>query len=657
LSRLPVEQLPARLNALDLAGTEVHHLPDWKGYEDPKRLQIIRHIAMMRGRDPRIASLAVDIIRKAKVKPRDYKGQAAALLKWVQDPKNVYYVNEPGERLQDPIFTIKQGWGDCFAEDTLVLRADMELVPIQDVKVGDRIWGRDRWSAVVNTWEKGKLAVTEVCLNNGSVMRLTGEHKVYVKSCEKHGPACPDIVKVRTNCKDREFSWVRIRVAQLTEGMEILQPDQIEQPTAERWVDSEGAWLLGAFIAEGWAEEYRAMVSGKDGHRKEATKHRAKAYAESQGWSTRWDEKYLAINSREAVAFVAECGKGALNKRIPQRVLREGDLEALDEGLRLDASTNSRGNGWTLGTVSSTLAVQYRVLQRMLGRSTSTKLVTDHGGFGNNPIYRVGVRNPTKNQDRRLRVQAIHREVNEVPCYDIATDDHYVYLPEADATVSNCDDQILVLTALFESIRLPWKLVLGGTRNGKKIRFIEGSTFPKGCKWAHIYCMVGTPPFKPTKWYYCETTVQGVPLGWDVISGHKSYLPEMDTTYRGKPRIVKLKRASRRFRSRPLPAADRTSPAYQMAYGGFQPSQQSTDYGQSALSPIGAAVGASMATEIEPSDWSWDPKWTPEQKAQATLLDVKKILPAVITGVVISVGTQLILDWVRPHMGLRKAIK
>ena len=332
MSRLPVEQLPARLSALDLAGTEVHHLPDWKGYEDPKRLQIIRHIAMMRGRDPRIASLAVDIIKKAGVKPRDYKGQAAALLKWVQNPKNVYYVNEPGERLQDPIFTIKQGWGDC-------------------------------------------------------------------------------------------------------------------------------------------------------------------------------------------------------------------------------------------------------------------------------------------------------------------------------------DDQILVLCALFESVRLPWKLVLGGTCNGKKTRYIEGGAFPKGCKWAHIYCMVGTPPFNPNRWYYCETTVQGVPLGWDVISGHKSYLPEMDTS-RGKARIVKVGRAPRKFRPK-KPAPSRTSPAYEVAYGGFMPSTHSGHsghYGQSALSPIGAAVGASMAMNMEDTGGDWFEGDTAKEKAQDAILDMKKVLPAVVTGVVISVVTQLLLDYIRPKVGLHKKV-
>ena len=119
MARLQLENLPARLKALDLAGTDVHHVPEWKNMADPQRLKFLRKLSMMRGRDPRIASLAVDIIKKAKIQPRDFKGQAAALLRWVQDPKNVYYVNEPGERLQDPIFTIKQGWGDC--DDQVIL--------------------------------------------------------------------------------------------------------------------------------------------------------------------------------------------------------------------------------------------------------------------------------------------------------------------------------------------------------------------------------------------------------------------------------------------------------------------------------------------------------------------------------------------------------
>lgn len=92
---------------------KVFDLPAFDGYQDPKKMDVISKIAENAGRDPRMATVAVNILRAANVQPRDYKGQAAALLAWVQNPKNVYYVNEPDERLQDPFYTLKVRYGDC----------------------------------------------------------------------------------------------------------------------------------------------------------------------------------------------------------------------------------------------------------------------------------------------------------------------------------------------------------------------------------------------------------------------------------------------------------------------------------------------------------------------------------------------------------------
>ena len=294
MARLPVEDLPARVQSLNLEGTSVHHLPDWQGYDDPKRLEVIAHISKMRGRDPRIANLAANIIKGSGAKPREYKKQAAALLKWVQDPKNIYYLNEPGERLQDPIFTIKQGWGDC-------------------------------------------------------------------------------------------------------------------------------------------------------------------------------------------------------------------------------------------------------------------------------------------------------------------------------------DDQVIVLCCLFESVRLPWKLVIAGVNpRGKKVRWIQGEPFPQNCTWSHIYCMVGIPTFVPSEWYFCETTIDKVPLGWDIVDGDSRYLPEMERHRpKGAPRVMKAPRAPLFFTPTP-PEVNGFTPAYDLG----------------AVSTVGAAVGASMASTFESDD-------------KKKLLDWEQIVPAIVTGVAISVGTQLLLDWLK----------
>ena len=91
--------------------TKVYHLPQWRGMSDPARLKTLREIALPAGRDPRIATLAVQLLKANNVKPREHRKAAEALLKFVQT--RIFYVNEPGERLQDPVYTLRVGYGDC----------------------------------------------------------------------------------------------------------------------------------------------------------------------------------------------------------------------------------------------------------------------------------------------------------------------------------------------------------------------------------------------------------------------------------------------------------------------------------------------------------------------------------------------------------------
>ena len=294
--RFNTAQLSARTVQLGQYGsTKVHHLPEWSGYDDPRKLQVIRQIAMQRGRHPFIAKKAVSIFRRARANPREYKKQAAALLKWVQDPKNIYYVNEPGERLVDPLVTMKWKFGDC-------------------------------------------------------------------------------------------------------------------------------------------------------------------------------------------------------------------------------------------------------------------------------------------------------------------------------------DDQVLVLCSLFESVHLPWKLVISGIekKTGKKVRYIEGGKYPKGVVWTHIYCMVGTPAFNPKEWYFCESTVRGVPLGWDVVDGDPGYIPEMDRPKGGKARIVRLppKRSRRALATANYSGAISGALTEEMYIG------------------AGSTIGGSLAEEELQDSSSGESEY-------------KNILKAIATGVAVSVGTQISLDWIR----------
>lgn len=295
MARLPVEQLQTPVREIKLEGAKVYHMPNWHNLSHPERLAVIRQIAMMRGRDHRIAKLCHRILVKNKIKPREYEKQCDAILKWVQNPRNVYYLNEPGERLQDPIHTLRVGHADC-------------------------------------------------------------------------------------------------------------------------------------------------------------------------------------------------------------------------------------------------------------------------------------------------------------------------------------DDQVLLLCAMFEAIGLPWKLVLSGRdrSTGEKVRYIEGDQVPAGVRWTHIYCMVGCPPGRGMRWYFCEPTVDGVPLGWDVVDGDHRFLPEMSAPKTKTPTLFQPTYSPDHKPSR-LPPARHRSPAYAEAYGN-----------PSSGLMVGGATGAALAAETESAEG----------------LDYAKIAQAIVTGVLVSVGTALALDMI-----------
>ena len=199
----------------------------------------------------------------------------------------------------------------------------------------------------------------------------------------------------------------------------------------------------------------------------------------------------------------------------------------------------------------------------------------------------------------------------------------------------DCDDMALLLCCFFEAVKLEWKLVLSGRQRGTghKKRYIEGGVMPPAVNWAHIYCVVGTPPFKATKWYFCEPTVQNVPLGWDVIDGDHSMLPEMGGT-------GVAKRPANGRVSRPA-----TSPMAGLA-------------GLLGNGGISAAVASAVATEFE-DDESDSVAAKPSTKEGPGIwgIEFKKMLPAIVIGVTTSVVSQLIMDEVRASRQSARAAK
>lgn len=406
-------------------------LVDFKDIDE--QLRYLRRVVDQYRGVPQVRNLAVTVIAAAGAPQRDKQAQAVAVATWVQD--HVYYVHELPERFQTPTETLRLGAGDCLPVDTLVLRSDFKLVPLGSLAPGDAIAADGCWTKVTEQWVTGRKRIFSFELNNGSVLRCSASHRLFLASGEE------------------------IRARSVRPGDRLLTPRQ-SVPCAE--TQSPGvagincvdwAWLLGVYVADGWGEERRFAISGLDGKPKEAQKRRVQQIVEAAGVKTRWHRKYIAVNDPDLAQRMHACGTRAPQKHLPDLAYGRAEVESLLEGLRADAGVAKSGTV-VHGTTSPELALQLRVLYRMLGKSTHIRLVADHGGLGKNPIYRVTVRGSEKNFRPDARVVAVREEPSEL-CADITTESGRFWLPESDILVHNCDDSTVLVCSMLEALGIP----------------------------------------------------------------------------------------------------------------------------------------------------------------------------------------------------------
>jgi len=186
-----------------------------KGVRDPKVYGLARAVLSQRNSDGSWVVPEKDSL--AEIRALFYAVKSRVRYTW--DP--MWY-----DAFQTPGKTLELGTGDCFVQGTKVLRDDHKLVPVESVREGDRIWGHQRWSTVTRVWgDKGTLKTWNVRLNNGSSMRLTPDHKVWVYRC-KDGH---QVAAVHGNCscglENRNLE--RIPLRELKIGDVLTQPDRI----------------------------------------------------------------------------------------------------------------------------------------------------------------------------------------------------------------------------------------------------------------------------------------------------------------------------------------------------------------------------------------------------------------------------------------------
>jgi len=317
------------------------------------------------------------------------------------------------------------GSRDCLPAGTRLLKPDGNTISIENIEIGGEIIGGE-----------------------GKPVRILNKiHKPMLK-CRglKFGTAskplvCSDSHKFLSSTKQGK-KWSKKSADELNLYDEIEQLGKLNISDSS-CKDYSWGYLAGLYLGDGWIDHNRMFVAGRG--IKEKNKEWVLSYLGEKNCELlpRW----IIIRNKDLVdEFRNLFGTGSYTKRFLKHNFSEECVRGILDGWKCDA--NERDNSLVYSTVNYDLALSLRVLHRILGIQVSIIKVDDHGGFGFNPIYRVGVRR-IKNQ--KVFVHDILDE-DYVDCWDISTTDGKIYLVEQDVVTFNCDDYSFSMAGLMKKL-------------------------------------------------------------------------------------------------------------------------------------------------------------------------------------------------------------
>ena len=285
-------------------------------------------------------------------------------------------------------------------------------------------------------------------------------------------------------------------ISELRTGDVLITPARL--PFGKEEPDQDRAYVEGLYISDGWSDDQAFSISGKDGFPKENQKREVQEICTRLGIPTRWDKRYIDVKNKPWAQRMQQMGKRARLKHALSIDLTEGPAAGLLRGIMADSGANTNGDGRTFTTTSHQLFLQTRTLLKMFARSAGESYIVDHGGLGKYPIWRLFIRGRTDGKhEKLLRVRSVEKGITSANCYDITTSSGFVYLPEADVSISNCDDFSSTLVAL-----------LGSAGYQTKLRVIQTTA---ASDWNHIFVLVNIP--STTRWIPLDASVSKPP-GW-----------------------------------------------------------------------------------------------------------------------------------------------
>lgn len=338
-----------------------------------------------------------------------------------------------------PIETHEKVTDDCFSGDTLVLKSDGTLISIDNLQVNDRIISVNGLpTTVIYKSYKGKKMTINYDLNIGGTIDVTRDHTFSIST---------------SKFKKTNQIWIDKKAIEIQKGEQL---ETINKLTFENEIDIgyELGYLFGLYLADGWTrEKYEKnnstiYIAGKDGHKKQKQKEWLRDYCKKRGIPFFMRRRYCYFKSNKLFNQIREYfgESGAKNKTIRRLAFDIEGTKGLLDGLKADA--NERIKDLTYSTINKSIALAIRIWLRRIGLQCSIRKVEKHGGFGKNPIYRIGVK---RKKPCRVLIKSINNGTLK-DTYNITTESGKVYLPSQDCVIRQCDgysNLIVYLLRLF----------------------------------------------------------------------------------------------------------------------------------------------------------------------------------------------------------------
>ena len=277
-----------------------------------------------------------------------------------------------------PLCPMYEAGSVCLGADTFICGDNKDIVQSEE---GDFVFGRNGYATILHKFERDY---------DGDMYRIKAAGILEFMATPEHPLLTVQIKRIQhtvgTEKVIKGMSWKKINELNTSHNiytgrdyLVIPRLDGIFEDVkfGEFILDENLAWLMGVYTAEGWTNDSRGTISFSIAKYEEQFGNDiinagSNINIHISKGETRTAEVYITGKTSLTELMKKLCGKGAINKKIPQEILLNKDTKILEAYLKGyetgDGCDYKATNKMVIGTISRTLAFQLQLAYARLGK-------------------------------------------------------------------------------------------------------------------------------------------------------------------------------------------------------------------------------------------------------------------------------------------------